>query len=1579
VGVRPLPHRAALLAALTFACRPDGDKGPAGDRPPGDDDDDAHSAVTTETTPTTPPPSFAPWSRDEERTPGSVAITELAYDAGPGDDLEWIELFNPAVVDLALTGWSLRGAVTFDFPDGTRIPARGRLVVASDPGRLAAEAGIDGVLGPFVGRLDDDGERLELWSVGERRIDSVAYGADDPWPVGPDGTGYTLAKIREDGPGDRAERWTTSRERGGTPGAHNGLDPDAPPVIVPLVADDASWSFDASGDPADPAWAEPGFDDAAWPTGPAPFGAGAPAAAAATIRFTADNDSAVYLGAADGAGLRLVGEDVPGDWTTVKSFGADVAPGEHLFVTAWEDPADDGGPQMAIAEVEVPSGIVGTSAAGFEWALGPVGDAPAVGPDPAPTAAEVAAVVAAADLAAAWAAPAAEASLSSGPWGYSLGSGFDPATRYVWPDTFGDPSITNLDTTWTVLRSVDPVLGDDAATPLPAAPTTARFRVGFDVAFDPARATLTLSCDLDDGAVVLLNGVEVLRHHLPAGPLTDDTLATVAVTGDPSVVATVPADALVAGANVLAVEVHQATTDPSEDLRFACALEARLAPEAAPPAALLHEVPSAGAAWVELWTALDPGGLALGSSAGDAWALPPLDAGLTRVDLDPAPAAGDVLVLADAAGVFLDAVRVGDHGWARRDERGPWRVPAAPTPGDPNDVVVEDAVVIHEIAYHRAAISEEGAPYEERPDEWIELFNRGEAPVDLSGWQLVDAVEYVFPAGTVLGAGGYLVVANDAAALRAEEPGIEILGDFAGSLSDAGDSIVLRDARGNPVDAVRYADGGRWAEAADGGGSTLERVDPRAASDAAEAWAASDESARAAWTDVVVRGTAAPSAVGPDGVWEELVLGLLDAGEVLLDDVHLVRDPGGAAVEMLRNGTFEDTTGWRLLGTHRHGGIVPDPDDAGNPVLRVVATGPTEHMHNHVGTTLRAPIANVGYELSFRARWVSGGNLLHTRLYFQRLPQVTRVPRPATGWGTPGRPNSRAVDNLGPTFADLRQDVAAPAPGEAVAIRVTAVDPDGVAGVTLWSSVDGSPFTGAPMTAGDGGAFVGTLDGRPAGTIVQFYVEATDARGATETFPAAGPGSRALVRWDDDPIPPGLHGVRLILTAADSDWLHDAPNLMSNDRLGATVVLDDARVVYDVGVRAKGSERGRPEVARLGYGLQFPRESPFRGSQRSVLLDRSQGVDYGQRELLLNLVSGRVGLVSAEYNDLAHAVTPRPEHTGAVELQIDRLSDLVLDNQFGGGGLAYDYELVYYPYTTDDGTPQGQKLPQPDGVVGTALTDLGPDPEAWRWTFAPQNERERDDLGPMIRLGRTFAQPDPAFAATVDGVIDVDQWLRGFAFATMAGAVDNYGGDGAQHNARFYARPDDGRVLYFPHDLDFFGWSGMPVVGNGDLQRLIADPGRRRTYYQHLFDVIDRGFDPAALAADCAQIGALLPAQAFAGHCGEMQARADWVLSGAPDAVLRTYPVVPFAITTNGGADVETTDPDVVLTGDGWVDVRDVWWSGAAAPLAVTWLDADSWRVTVPLALGFTAVDLTATDLAGRVVGADTIGVTVSP
>ena len=104
---------------------------------------------------------------------------------------------------------------------------------------------------------------------------------------------------------------------------------------------------------------------------------------------------------------------------------------------------------------------------------------------------------------------------------------------------------------------------------------TTYFRRTFNVADPTAFGELRLELLRDDGAAVYLNGVEIARDNL-AGDAGFDTFALGAIPNfdesrffdfavDPSL--------LVAGTNVLAVEVHQSDPD-SSDLSFAARLVA---------------------------------------------------------------------------------------------------------------------------------------------------------------------------------------------------------------------------------------------------------------------------------------------------------------------------------------------------------------------------------------------------------------------------------------------------------------------------------------------------------------------------------------------------------------------------------------------------------------------------------------------------------------------------------------------------------------------------------------------------------------------------------------------------------------------------------------------------------------------------------------------------------------------------------------------------------------------------------------------------------------------------------------------
>jgi len=103
---------------------------------------------------------------------------------------------------------------------------------------------------------------------------------------------------------------------------------------------------------------------------------------------------------------------------------------------------------------------------------------------------------------------------------------------------------------------------------------TTYFRHEFDIVDASLYDALTVELLRDDGAAVHLNGVELLRHNLPAGPIDSSTLALFEV--EASAESTFyssdhASSALVNGTNVIAVEIHQADSagpDISFDLKL---------------------------------------------------------------------------------------------------------------------------------------------------------------------------------------------------------------------------------------------------------------------------------------------------------------------------------------------------------------------------------------------------------------------------------------------------------------------------------------------------------------------------------------------------------------------------------------------------------------------------------------------------------------------------------------------------------------------------------------------------------------------------------------------------------------------------------------------------------------------------------------------------------------------------------------------------------------------------------------------------------------------------------------------------
>ena len=178
----------------------------------------------------------------------------------------------------------------------------------------------------------------------------------------------------------------------------------------------------------------------------------------------------------------------------------------------------------------------------------------------------------------------------------------------------------------------------------------------------------------------------------------------------------------------------------------------------------------------------------------------------------------------------------------RHPDGGKYWFNMTPSRDAANKAPIIPDVVIDELMYHPADANEE----------YVELYNPTKSQVKLENpdgtWRLDGGVDYTFPPGISIPAGGRLLVVGfdpHAETTRLQAfiaayntgtltPGVHVVGPWSGSLSNASERVALErpqapDQVGDlgswvVVDEVIYADTPPWPQAADGEGQALHRV-----------------------------------------------------------------------------------------------------------------------------------------------------------------------------------------------------------------------------------------------------------------------------------------------------------------------------------------------------------------------------------------------------------------------------------------------------------------------------------------------------------------------------------------------------------------------------------------------------------------------------------------------------------------------------------------------------------------------------------------------------------------------------------
>ncbi len=150
-------------------------------------------------------------------------------------------------------------------------------------------------------------------------------------------------------------------------------------------------------------------------------------------------------------------------------------------------------------------------------------------------------------------------------------------------------------------------------------------------------------------------------------------------------------------------------------------------------------------------------------------------------------------------------------------------------------------MVITEIMYNPRPVPGQATNF---THEFIELYNSKPWSEDISDFAITGMVHYVFPPGTILAPGAYLVVARVPGLIQTNYGITNVVGPWDGAttnrLSTDGGQVRLLNRLGAVLLDIDYADSPPWPETADGTGHSLALVRPSWGENNFQAWAESD-------------------------------------------------------------------------------------------------------------------------------------------------------------------------------------------------------------------------------------------------------------------------------------------------------------------------------------------------------------------------------------------------------------------------------------------------------------------------------------------------------------------------------------------------------------------------------------------------------------------------------------------------------------------------------------------------------------------------------------------------------------------
>ncbi len=930
------------------------------------------------------------------------------------------------------------------------------------------------------------------------------------------------------------------------------------------------------------------------------------------------------------------------------------------------------------------------------------------------------------------------------------------------------------------------------------------------------------------------------------------------------------------------------------------------------------------------------------------------------------------------------------------------------TPGTNNSTIVIGDVVINELMYDPISGNDD--------DQYIELYNKGTNSINLAGWQFTSGVTFTFPSVTIT-PNSYLVVARNMTNLFGKYSNLNsgnTVGNYSGKLSHNGEQVTLslpqtlytNTAILVEEDQVTYGTGGRWGEWSSGGGSSLELIDPRANHRLAANWADSDETQKSSWVDIENTGVL-DNGQNYNPSIDYAQIGLLDAGECLVDNIEV--DYNGT--NYVSNGTFESglgLTNWSLQGCMVRSSLESTGYQSSYSLhIRCSDRIWTGDNSCEVALNPNSMVAGQTATLRYKARWLHGWPEALLRLNGNWLEATAAMPVP-TNLGSPGMPNSRYVTNAGPAIYNVTHSPSLPAASQPVVVTAQVHDSNGVQSFTLYYRLDpATSYTAVPMTdngsGGDmvrgDGVFSATIPEQAANQIAAFYISATDKLGATTRFPAIRSGDNEPVRecvvMFGDGNPGGSFGTyHLWLTQTNVNRWSNLGNL-SRDWNNDCTFVNGNRVIYNLGGRYTGSpahqDYDTPNGSLCGYEFKFNADDMFLGTTDLKKLHQpgnSPGDDPSiQREQIANTFLRTLGVPWLNRRYVAVYVNGNRRLSLMEDAQVPD-GDLVKEH-FPNDSDGYLYKMQPWfelaPFLS--GYDMGA-----DNLSWCTLnnyTTTGGVKKAARYRFQYEMRRTADsysdftDVYSLIDAANSYGTPN--YAANMENIANMENWMRVFAANHAAGNWDSFG---AQNEQNLYGYIGTLGTKYSLLMWDFniaIGLIGEGYTSWAPGQNLFyvnpSDPYMSdiyntpvflRMYWCALQELVNGPLNVA-------NSGPLIMAKYNAFTENGLAVENPTVniepwLSQAQSSIAAQLAVVNAA-NFSVNASVVVSNNVAYVTGTAPVNVATVWINGAAYPL--TWISLTNWMVALPLVNGTNKLSVVAVNRSGQPITGDSNNVSV--